>query len=91
MRLAYFYKHESCGQCTPCREGTGWLYDIMTRMTEVRVGGCERMHARVCVRVCVWVAGWVGGGKVGKWVGEWVYMRTCEYKWEVPLCVSIDC
>lgn len=25
-------KHESCGQCTPCREGTGWLYDIMTRM-----------------------------------------------------------
>ncbi len=35
-RLSYFYKHESCGQCTPCREGTGWLYDIMTRMTEVR-------------------------------------------------------
>ena len=24
-RLAYFYKHESCGQCTPCREGTGWM------------------------------------------------------------------
>jgi hypothetical protein len=24
---------ESCGQCTPCREGTGWLYDILTRMT----------------------------------------------------------
>lgn len=31
-RLSYFYKHESCGQCTPCREGTGWLYDIMQRM-----------------------------------------------------------
>jgi len=31
-RLSYFYKHESCGQCTPCREGTGWLYDVMTRM-----------------------------------------------------------
>ncbi len=31
-RLSYFYKHESCGQCTPCREGTGWLYDMMTRM-----------------------------------------------------------
>ncbi|GAX83173.1 hypothetical protein CEUSTIGMA_g10599.t1 [Chlamydomonas eustigma] len=31
-RLSYFYKHESCGQCTPCREGTGWLYDIMKRM-----------------------------------------------------------
>jgi NADH dehydrogenase (ubiquinone) flavoprotein 1 len=31
-RLSYFYKHESCGQCTPCREGTSWLHDIMQRM-----------------------------------------------------------
>lgn len=31
-RLSYFYKHESCGQCTPCREGTTWLYDIVSRM-----------------------------------------------------------
>ena len=31
-RLAYFYMHESCGQCTPCREGTGWLYRVMKRM-----------------------------------------------------------
>lgn len=31
-RLSYFYKHESCGQCTPCREGTGWLYAMMQRM-----------------------------------------------------------
>lgn len=31
-RLSYFFKHESCGQCTPCREGTGWLYDILTRI-----------------------------------------------------------
>ena len=31
-RLSYFYKHESCGQCTPCREGTSWLYNIMTRI-----------------------------------------------------------
>ena len=30
-RLSYFYKHESCGQCTPCREGTGWMYRIMQR------------------------------------------------------------
>lgn len=33
-RLAYFYKHESCGQCTPCREGTGWLWRVMLRMVE---------------------------------------------------------
>ena len=31
-RLSYFYKHESCGQCTPCREGTTWLYKMMLRM-----------------------------------------------------------
>mmetsp|Transcript_21581 Transcript_21581/g.43090 ORF Transcript_21581/g.43090 Transcript_21581/m.43090 type:complete len:494 (+) Transcript_21581:45-1526(+) len=31
-RLAHFYKHESCGQCTPCREGTGWLETILKRM-----------------------------------------------------------
>lgn len=36
-RLAYFYKHESCGQCTPCREGTGWLWNILERM---KVGIC---------------------------------------------------
>jgi NADH-quinone oxidoreductase subunit F len=32
-RLSYFYKHESCGQCTPCREGTGWMWRVMKRMT----------------------------------------------------------
>jgi len=31
-RLSYFYKHESCGQCTPCREGTTWLWQILERM-----------------------------------------------------------
>jgi NADH:ubiquinone oxidoreductase subunit F (NADH-binding) len=29
LRLAHFYRHESCGQCTPCREGTGWMFDIL--------------------------------------------------------------
>lgn len=33
-RLSEFYAHESCGQCTPCREGTHWLWDMMERMTE---------------------------------------------------------
>ncbi|MCR5872686.1 MULTISPECIES: NADH-quinone oxidoreductase subunit NuoF [unclassified Sphingomonas] len=31
-RISYFYKHESCGQCTPCREGTGWMWRVMERM-----------------------------------------------------------
>jgi NADH-quinone oxidoreductase subunit F len=32
LRLSYFYMHESCGQCTPCREGTGWLWRMVERI-----------------------------------------------------------
>jgi NADH-quinone oxidoreductase subunit F len=35
-RISYFYKHESCGQCTPCREGTGWMWRVLSRMAEGR-------------------------------------------------------
>ncbi|MCU0839203.1 MAG: NADH-quinone oxidoreductase subunit NuoF [Rhodospirillales bacterium] len=35
-RLAKFYKHESCGQCTPCREGTGWMWRMMERLVDGR-------------------------------------------------------
>ena len=31
-RISHFYKHESCGQCTPCREGTGWMWRVLERM-----------------------------------------------------------
>jgi NADH dehydrogenase (ubiquinone) flavoprotein 1 len=40
-RLSAFYKHESCGQCTPCREGTTWIYNMMTRMT---TGNAKKME-----------------------------------------------
>ena len=33
-RLSHFYKHESCGQCTPCREGTGWMFRMMTKISK---------------------------------------------------------
>jgi NADH-quinone oxidoreductase subunit F len=33
-RLSHFYMHESCGQCTPCREGTGWMYRVMKRLVK---------------------------------------------------------
>jgi len=33
-RISQFFKHESCGQCTPCREGTGWMWGVMERMAE---------------------------------------------------------
>ena len=32
LRLSYFYTHESCGQCTPCREGTGWMHRMVERI-----------------------------------------------------------
>ncbi|MFG1400817.1 NADH-quinone oxidoreductase subunit NuoF [Xanthobacter sediminis] len=35
-RISYFFKHESCGQCTPCREGTGWMWRVVNRMAEGR-------------------------------------------------------
>jgi NADH-quinone oxidoreductase subunit F len=40
-RLSKFYKHESCGQCTPCREGTGWMMRVMYRMVEGRAEPAE--------------------------------------------------
>src|ERR1700677_1811505 len=40
-RLSQFYKHESCGQCTPCREGTGWMMRVMYRMVEGRAESAE--------------------------------------------------
>ncbi|HRQ64968.1 MAG TPA: NADH-quinone oxidoreductase subunit NuoF [Xanthomonadaceae bacterium] len=36
QRIARFYYAESCGQCTPCREGTGWMYRVLTRIVEGR-------------------------------------------------------
>jgi NADH-quinone oxidoreductase subunit F len=36
QRLSYFYFEESCGQCTPCREGTGWLYRMVHRIEHVQ-------------------------------------------------------
>jgi NADH-quinone oxidoreductase subunit F len=38
-RLSEFYKHESCGQCTPCREGTGWMWRVMERLV---VGNADK-------------------------------------------------
>jgi NADH-quinone oxidoreductase subunit F len=40
-RLSKFYKHESCGQCTPCREGLGWVWRVMERMVEGNASEAE--------------------------------------------------
>ena len=40
-RIAYFYKHESCGQCTPCREGTGWMWRILEKIASGNSSSAE--------------------------------------------------
>ena len=40
-RISYFYKHESCGQCTPCREGTGWMWRVLERMVKGQAEASE--------------------------------------------------
>ena len=46
QNLMYFYRHESCGQCTPCREGSAWLNRILTRVTngEAEMAELDRLH-----------------------------------------------
>ena len=53
-RLAYFYKHESCGQCTPCREGTGWMWRVMERMV---VGNAHKREIDMLLDVTKQVEG----------------------------------
>jgi NADH-quinone oxidoreductase subunit F len=54
QRLAYFYKHESCGKCSPCREGTGWLLRLLDKIEEGQ--GTER-DLEILVSVCDSIAG----------------------------------
>ncbi len=44
-RLSHFYKHESCGQCTPCREGTGWMWRVMERLAigDAEIGDIDNL------------------------------------------------
>ena len=45
-RISYFYKHESCGQCTPCREGTGWMWRMMEKLRDgdAEVGEIDKLY-----------------------------------------------
>ncbi len=45
-RLSHFYMHESCGQCTPCREGTGWLWRVLKRMVrgEAEIDEIDKLY-----------------------------------------------
>jgi len=49
QNLSHFYKHESCGQCTPCREGTNWIFDILTRM---KIGRADFAEIDMLQEIC---------------------------------------
>ena len=53
-RLSKFYKHESCGQCTPCREGTGWMWRVMERLVQ---GHAEKREIDMLLEVTTQVEG----------------------------------
>jgi NADH-quinone oxidoreductase subunit F len=53
-RIAYFFKHESCGQCTPCREGTGWMFRVLERMQR---GEAEKSEIDLLLNVTKQVEG----------------------------------
>jgi NADH-quinone oxidoreductase subunit F len=56
LRLSYFYMHESCGQCTPCREGTGWLSRVVDRIETVTANVSRHGFVEFCRRRHSWVA-----------------------------------
>jgi NADH-quinone oxidoreductase subunit F len=53
-RLSEFYQHESCGQCTPCREGTGWMWRVMERLV---VGKAEKSEIDTLLQVTKQIEG----------------------------------
>ena len=67
QRLSYFYMHESCGQCTPCREGTGWLSRVVDRI--------ENGHGRARATWTCWTT-WPKTSRAGRFA-RWVMPRPC--------------
>ncbi|WP_029355788.1 NADH-quinone oxidoreductase subunit NuoF [Bosea sp. 117] len=53
-RISYFFRHESCGQCTPCREGTGWMWRVMDRMV---AGRAQKREIDLLLQVTTQVEG----------------------------------
>ena len=85
-RVTHFYHHESCGQCTPCREGTGWLEMIVTRIDEgegnlrdldLLLDLCDQMEGRT---VCAFAdaAAWPVRNTINRFRDEFAELLTDE-------------
>ncbi len=81
LRIAHFYKDESCGQCTPCREGTGWIYRLVHRIehgegTLEDIENLRRVAKNIEGRtICAFgeAAAWPVGGFLKHFFEEFVY------------------
>lgn len=81
QRISKFYMHESCGQCTPCREGTGWLYRLVTKieMGQGTMKDIERLRQVAKGiegrTICAFgeAAAWPVGGMLKHFYDEFVY------------------
>ena len=81
LRISHFYKDESCGQCTPCREGTGWLYRLVHRIehgtgTLEDIENLRRAAKNIEGRtICAFgeAAAWPVGGFLKHFYDEFVY------------------
>lgn len=81
QRISKFYMEESCGQCTPCREGTGWLYRLVTEIEEGRATLADLEKLRVAAKniegrtICAFgeAAAWPVGGCLKHFYDEFVY------------------
>ncbi len=91
-RLSRFYMHESCGQCTPCREGSGWLWRIVHRIENgqgrvVDLELLDRVAANICGRtICAMgeAAAWPVQGMLRHFRDEFLY--HIEHKTCLPGC-----
>lgn len=80
-RISHFYMEESCGQCTPCREGTGWLYRLVHRIEEgdatlKDIENLQRVAKNIEGRtICAFgeAAAWPVGGMLKHFYDEFVY------------------
>jgi len=91
-RICRFYKHESCGQCTPCREGTGWLWRVVHRIKNGQgqpedLAVLDRVAANITGRtICAFgeAAAWPVQGMLRHFRDEFVYY--IEHKRSMPRC-----
>ena len=91
-RLSYFYKHESCGQCTPCREGTGWMWRVLERMAE---GRAEKREIDMLLEVTYQVEGHTicALGDAAAWPVQGLirHFRACDRGADRPLRGEAAC